>query len=104
MGGGGGESVDVYVNQRVKWPHEFVLARTSKDRLNYLQSKLYFKDTWGGGGGVTSWLQTHLDEAGLMTAFQSASRKPHSTESALLNIHNDIILNMAKGSVKPSPF
>ena len=33
-----------------------------------------------------------------MTAFQSAYRKHHSTESALLNIHNDI-LNMAKGSV-----
>ena len=44
-------------------------------------------------------LQTHLDEAGLMTAFQSAYRKHHSTESALLNIQNDILLNMAKGSV-----
>ena len=43
-------------------------------------------------------LQTHLDEAGLMTAFQLAYRKHHSTESALLNIH-DILLNMAKGSV-----
>ena len=44
-------------------------------------------------------LQTHLDEAGLLTAFQSTYRKHHSTESALLNIHNDIFLNMAKGSV-----
>ena len=44
-------------------------------------------------------LQTYLDEAGLMTAFQSAYRKHHSTESALLNIHNDILLNMAKWSV-----
>ena len=34
-----------------------------------------------------------------MTAFQSAYRKHHSTESALLNIQNDILLNMAKGSV-----
>ena len=34
-----------------------------------------------------------------MTAFQSAYRKHHSTESALLNIHNDILLNMVKGSV-----
>ena len=34
-----------------------------------------------------------------MTAFQSAYRKHHSTESALLNMHNDILLNMAKGSV-----
>ena len=44
-------------------------------------------------------LQTHLDEAGLMTAFQSAYRKHHSTESVLLNIHNEILLNMAEGSV-----
>ena len=34
-----------------------------------------------------------------MTAFQSAYRKHHSTKSAFLNIHNDIVLNMAKGSV-----
>ena len=44
-------------------------------------------------------LQTPLDEAGLMPAFQSAYTKHHSTESALLNIHNGILLNMVKGSV-----
>ena len=44
-------------------------------------------------------LQSHLDEAGLMTAFQSAYRKHHSTESTLLHIHNDILLNMAKGFI-----
>ena len=42
-------------------------------------------------------LQTHLDEAGLMTAYQLAYRKYYFT--ALLNIHNNILLNMAKGSV-----
>ena len=44
-------------------------------------------------------LQTRLDEAGLRTAIQSAYRKHHTTESALLNIHNIILLNMAKGFV-----
>ena len=44
-------------------------------------------------------LQIHLHEAGLMTGFPSVYRKHHSTESALLNIQNDILLNMAKGSV-----
>ena len=34
-----------------------------------------------------------------MTAFQSAYRKHHSTESALFNIRNDIFLNIAKGFV-----
>ena len=43
-------------------------------------------------------LQTHLDEAGLMTAFQLAYRKYHATESTLRIMHNDI-LNMVKGSV-----
>ena len=33
-------------------------------------------------------LQTHLDGASLMTAFQSAYRKQHSTECALLIIQN----------------
>ena len=49
-------------------------------------------------------LQTHLDEASLMTAFQSAYRKHHSTESALLNIQNNLLLNMAKGSVTALPY
>ena len=44
-------------------------------------------------------LQTHLDEVGLTTAFQSAYREYHSTESALLNIQKNILLNMAKGPV-----
>ena len=37
-----------------------------------------------------------------MTAFQSAYRKHHSTES-VLDIHNDILLNMGKGSVTALP-
>ena len=45
-------------------------------------------------------LQNHLNEAGLMTGFQPVYNKGHSTESALLNIQNDLLLNMAKGSVK----
>ena len=45
-------------------------------------------------------LQSHLDEAGLMTAFQSAYTKHHCiTKSALFNNQNNILLNMAKGSV-----
>ena len=36
-----GGSVDVYVNQRVKWPNEFVLAGTSKD---YNQTKYHTVD------------------------------------------------------------
>ena len=37
-------------------------------------------------------LQTHLDEAGLMIVFESVYRKNHSTESAVFNIHNNILL------------
>ena len=32
-----GGSVDVFVNKRVKWPHEFVLAGQNKDRISYNQ-------------------------------------------------------------------
>ena len=36
----------------------------------------------------------------LSNPLQSAYRKHHSTESALLKVHNDIILSMDKGKVK----
>ena len=76
---------------------KIILRQRSFQKLQAcLQSKLYSKIL---ERVVAAQLQTHLDEAGLMTAFQSAYRKHHSTESALLNIHNDILLNMAKGSV-----
>ena len=32
-----GESVDIYVKERVKWPQEFVLAGNTKDRITYNQ-------------------------------------------------------------------
>ena len=44
-------------------------------------------------------IHKRVSEAGIMTSFQSAYRKYHSTENALLNVQNDIVLNIAKGSV-----
>ena len=32
-----GGSMDIFVNERVKWPHEFVLAGSTKDRITYNQ-------------------------------------------------------------------
>ena len=32
-----GGSVDVYVNTRVKWPHEFILSGTNKEKVTYDQ-------------------------------------------------------------------
>ena len=32
-----GGSVDVYINNRVKWPHEFILSGTNKERVTYDQ-------------------------------------------------------------------
>ena len=32
-----GGSVDVYINTRVKWPHEFILSGTNKERVTYNQ-------------------------------------------------------------------
>ena len=36
-GGGGGGSVEVVVPNRVKWPQEFVLSRSKKERIQYDQ-------------------------------------------------------------------
>ena len=47
---------------------------------------------------MSSQLLSHLDESCLLTGFQSAYRRFHSTESALLNIPDDLFLNMSEGS------
>ena len=51
--------------------------------LNYI-SKLVEKV-------VAKRLQSHLEKNDLNTAFQSAYRQKHSTETALLRVHNDVI-------------
>ena len=48
-------------------------------------------------------LQTHLDEAGLMTAFQSAYREHHSTENALLNSAMIFFSIWPKGLIQTFP-
>src|SRR5688572_23887725 len=44
-------------------------------------------------------MQTHLSSNSLISPFQSAYRRFHSTESALLAVHNDIICSMDGGKV-----
>lgn len=44
-------------------------------------------------------LYAHLSGTNTFNPFQSAYRKSHSTETALLNIHNDIISSMDDGKV-----
>ena len=48
---------------------------------------------------VANRLQTHIKNNYLSNSLQSAYRKHHSTESALLKVHNDIIISMDKGEV-----
>ena len=43
--------------------------------------------------------QAHIKNNHLSNPIQSAYRKHHSTESALLKVHNDIIISMDKGEV-----
>ena len=47
---------------------------------------------------MSSQLLSHLEESCLLTGFQFAYRRFHSTESALLNIQDDLFLNMSEGS------
>src|SRR5688572_500127 len=44
-------------------------------------------------------MQTHLLLNALISPFQSAYRRFHSTESALLTVHNDIICSVDGGKV-----
>ena len=48
---------------------------------------------------VAKRLQAHIKNNHLSNPLQSAYRKHHSTESALLKVHNEIIISMDKGEV-----
>ena len=48
---------------------------------------------------VANRLQAHIKNTHLSSSLKSAYRKHHSTESALLKVHNDIIISMDKGEV-----
>ena len=48
---------------------------------------------------VANRLQAHMKNNHLSNPLQSAYRKHHSTESALLKVHNDILISMDKGEV-----
>ena len=80
-----GGSVDVYVNQRVKWPHEFVLAGTSKDRLNYNQLN------------ITQWMAGFCR---IMRDEESSQTRGHMLNYliALLDDSNDFSWQAAKAS------
>ena len=80
-----GGSVDVYVNQTVKWPHEFVLARTSKDRLNYNQLN------------ITQWMAGFCR---IMRDEESSQTRGHMLDYliALLDDSNDFSWQAVKAS------
>ncbi len=48
---------------------------------------------------VAARIQSHLSSSNLLNPFQSAYRKLHSTETALLRIQNDTLVAMDKGKV-----
>ena len=48
---------------------------------------------------VADTIQSHLDKNNLCPVFQSAYRKLHSTETALMKVHNNILTNMNKQHV-----
>ena len=48
---------------------------------------------------VSNRLQAHINSSKLNNPMQSAYRKVHSTETALLRVHNDISVSLDKGHV-----
>ena len=48
---------------------------------------------------VIIWLQAHIKHNHLSNPLKSPYRKHYSTESALLKVHNDIIISIYKGEV-----
>ena len=48
---------------------------------------------------VANRIHSHMEETNTTNSFQSAYRKSHSTETALLRIHNDVLMAMDKGKV-----
>ena len=48
---------------------------------------------------VVNWLQAHIKHNHLSNPLKSPYRKHYSTESALLKVHNDIIISIYKGEV-----
>ena len=50
---------------------------------------------------VVNQLHTHINSSNTSNQYQSAYRKFHSTETALLKIHNDILASMDAGKVTP---
>ena len=77
--------MDVYVKQRVKWPPEFVLAETSKDRLNYNQLN------------ITQWMARFCR---IMTDEENLQTRGHMLNYliALLDDSNDFSWQAAKAS------
>ena len=77
-----GGSLDVYINQRVKWPHEFILAGTSKDynQLNIIR--------WMAGFGR------------IMRDEESSQTRGHMFDYliALLDDSNDFLWQAGKAS------
>ena len=48
---------------------------------------------------VVNWLQAHIKHNDLSNPLKSPYRKHYSTQSALLRVHNDIIISIYKGEV-----
>ena len=70
--------------------------RTEKLEASYIQHEFHFRNLnkSSSQSAGSSYKNNHLSNSS-----QSAFRQLHSTESALLKVHNDIIISMGKGEV-----
>ena len=78
-------SVDIFVKERVKWPHDFVLTRNTKDRITCNQLN------------ITHWM---ADYCRILRDENCQQTKDHSSDYliALLDDSNDFLWQAVKAS------
>ena len=76
-------------------PKKYLFLKTTEKSQACIQLEFHFQNL----RKCSSQSAAHIKSNHISNPLQSAYRKHHSTESALLKVHNDIIISMDKGEV-----
>ena len=82
------------LSKKLMWDHYLKTPLPKNELKNYRPvSNLSFVSK----NVVVNWLQAHIKHNYLSNPLKSPYKKHYSTESALLKVHNDVIISMDKG-------